>query len=630
MSSILVIARRELRERSFIFLTALGVAILPYLIALMPGAKSLGRGEVVGAVGLTLAVAFALGLSIILGSSIVGRELGDGRLSFYFSKPIPAASIWFGKLIAALFAIVATFAMIGLPAFLGAGQKWRAVWTMQSLEIGSVLLHIAVLLFLVSHAATTMVRSRTPLVLLDFVFLSVTAGAMWMIARPLLNALAMKLARGVTLTIVVAITLTLAVAPAWQLSRGRTDRRRNHFELSRVVWISVAAILVVAAAYVGWVVSADPADLTSDFNALQSPAGPWFFVGGQAKGRFDYHTTFLVNAANGEHARVPAPYIWHAAFTHDGRTAYWLRPVGVRPTHFRAQLWYRRLDIANAQTVATNIETGPNTEVVMSDDLSRLAVIDGSVLTIHDLAHDRIVGSVKLPQTAPARQYRMYFVGPDVVRVIDQSLGSVKEESVALNIYEFDAPRRALARTGGATFATKNAYFSASADGSRLLVRMYPTRRAAVIDARTGATVVEWPTGTAGAWPQFLSDGSLAGFTREANGFRFRTITTSGAIVSEVLLPGWERASFAREIAPGKVLAWLSRPGSRAVIIDVKRGVVEQSVDGLRVVMDAGSTADPRRAPIDASQPIVGMDAAGSLVRWNPATGERTVLVKRG
>ncbi|HVR41329.1 MAG TPA: hypothetical protein VMU84_19700, partial [Thermoanaerobaculia bacterium] len=319
MSSILVIARRELRERSFIFFTAIGVAILPYLIALLPGASSFGRREIVGAIGLIGGCAFALGLAIVLGSSIVGRELSDGRLSFYFSKPIAPASIWFGKLTAALFTILVTFAIIAVPAYLGAGGHWRAVWTMDPALMSALLFGIALLLFVVSHAVTTMVRSRTPLVLLDFACLAVFAGAVWMLVRPLLAGFALKLATGVVSAIVVSIVLVLTVAPSWQLSRGRTDRRRNHIELSRVLWISVAVILLLAAGYIGWVVSASPADLISDFQFDQAPAGPWFMMTGEVKGRADYHPLFLINSANGSIERAEAPFLWYASFTRDGK-----------------------------------------------------------------------------------------------------------------------------------------------------------------------------------------------------------------------------------------------------------------------------------------------------------------------
>lgn len=628
MSTILVIARRELRERSFIFLTALSVATLPFLITLLPGASSFGRGELIGSIGLIGGAAFALGLAVILGANIVGRELADGRLSFYFSKPISAPAIWFGKLLAALCAIVVSFAIIGLPAYFGAGAHWRAVWTMQPVLLGSLLVGLAVLLFLISHAATTMVRSRTPLVLLDFGLVIATVVVVWMLARPLMNGLALSLAFGLIFAIVFAIMVALAIAPAWQLARGRADRRRNHFELSKVVWLSVAAILLASAAYVAWVTSADPEDLTTDATTLKAPAGPWFYASGETNGRFDYRSTFLINAANGEQARVPAPYIWHAAFTHDGRTAYWLRPIAVHPRNFRAQLWYRSLDM-NAKTTGTTIDVGPNADVTMTDDLSRVAIIDGDVLTIRDLAHDRIVGSVHLPRTAPSRRYSMYFVGSDVVRVIDQTLGTPKDGSVAVNIYEFDAPQRTLTKTGAATFVTKTLYLTATPDGSRLVARMLPARRVAVLDARTGATLTEWPADAVGGFPRLLADGSLAGFVRNGDDLRFKTIAPNGAVVCEVKLPAAKYASPVRELAPGKVLVSLTEPRAQTLLIDVTRGVIEKTVDDLRVVSETSTAADPRAASVDPSQPVIGIDGTGSIVRWNPQTGERVVIVKR-
>jgi hypothetical protein len=102
MNATVVIARRELAEKQFVLLAAIAFALLACLVPFVPGVHAGQKREAIVVVSTVLAVGFTLGLSTILGATIIGRDLSEGRLSFYFSRPIPAAAIWFGKLIAAL------------------------------------------------------------------------------------------------------------------------------------------------------------------------------------------------------------------------------------------------------------------------------------------------------------------------------------------------------------------------------------------------------------------------------------------------------------------------------------------------------------------------------------------------
>ena len=80
-------------------------------------------------------------------------------------------------------------------------------------------------------------------------------------------------ARRILIGVGVAASVILAVAPAWQLAHGRTDARRGHAALSRFVWVGLGAVLLVAAGYVAWVVSADPADLREVLSVDQPANG---------------------------------------------------------------------------------------------------------------------------------------------------------------------------------------------------------------------------------------------------------------------------------------------------------------------------------------------------------------------
>src|SRR5260370_34576724 len=122
--SALVIARRELAEKRFVFLTAAIVALQPFWVILMPSA--FGRQSILATVGGVLAIGFTGGLAVVLGVSTIGRDLADKRLSFYFAKPVSAQAIWYGKLAAALLMIAGSFAIIIGPVLLWGMGAWRA------------------------------------------------------------------------------------------------------------------------------------------------------------------------------------------------------------------------------------------------------------------------------------------------------------------------------------------------------------------------------------------------------------------------------------------------------------------------------------------------------------------------
>lgn len=87
MKNTLVIARRDLADKRFVLLAALAFGILSLIIPLVSTVHGGRKLEVMIVSSGILATAFTLGLATILGATFIGRDLSDGRLSFYFSKP---------------------------------------------------------------------------------------------------------------------------------------------------------------------------------------------------------------------------------------------------------------------------------------------------------------------------------------------------------------------------------------------------------------------------------------------------------------------------------------------------------------------------------------------------------------
>src|SRR5579859_1683266 len=98
MFQTIAIARREIAEKSFVFIAAIALAVVVCLMPFVPGVHNSPSEVIFVAAGIA-ASNMAIIMSLILGATVIGREMADRRMSFYFAKPIPAPSLWFGKLI---------------------------------------------------------------------------------------------------------------------------------------------------------------------------------------------------------------------------------------------------------------------------------------------------------------------------------------------------------------------------------------------------------------------------------------------------------------------------------------------------------------------------------------------------
>ncbi len=615
MSTTLVIASRELREKSRLLLVCAAAAVMPFLAALLPASRG-SRPTVISVVSGFLAIAFCIGTAIAQGSSTIGRELTDRRLSFYFSKPVSPAAIWIGKAVSSLLISLASFAIITLPAYLAASSEWETTWTMRGFSVPMVALGLALVLFLLSHAVGSMIRSRSALIGLDFLLAAAAIGAALLILRPVILGMAIGISRGITLTFGLALIAILAAAPVYQLAKGRTDVRRSHAALSQFLWTAVAAVLLVAGAYVLWLVSLTPSSITRVVEFEQSQGGDWMFVTGTSSSRGDYHGSFLINRSTGSSQKVAAPAGWVAQISRNGKIAAWVEPASFIPRADRMEIFTRRLDVPGAKSVSTNIRGPVSAGFILSDDGSRIAVYHGRTVAVHDTATGNLVASAPLD---PASRWRMFFVSADALRLIGTSYADRTQGR--LRIHELDIPRKAVAKLADVEMPHPG-YIAASADGSRLLLQ----RTNLVLDGRTGATVMTLP-GPAGVWTSaVLQDGRAVTVTSGPGGARLRYIDPSGQPAGEIVLPT-KHARIAAELTDGKLVLLgndnvMGSPDGRGRTMFVVDG--KSIVTTVKNVRGPAATwsFDPRIRRFDASHNLAGVDAEGRLVTWNPKTGE--------
>lgn len=614
MRNALAIAAREFEEKRFVAYAALAFAILPFLLGIIPGVNGKSPNDTIAVSSLIFATGFAVALAVITGASFVGRDLSDNRMSFYFSRPVASASIWFGKLTAGLLMVGGCFAVIIAPAWLMTGSSWKRFSAVDLENVSVLILTIAVVLFLAAHVIGTFARSRSRWIAADFAAAVVCGLAIRLLVIPLVAGNASVLISQLSAWLSIAVVVAIVGGGVWQLERGRTDRRRNHLALSQFLWSTMAAALLIAAGYVAWVVSVKPGDLSIDLRSTGSTSGPFAVITGKAPGRGDYHAGFLLNADDGSAVRIGSIDQWAVRYTRDGRSAVVPRIEGNV-----TNVWiYRR---GSKKPIDTGLTVAPRGlgDFFVSDDGGRIATISWSnILSVYDVAQKRSLASVRLTEGGYTRAF---FVSPDVVRLY---LNTKK----ALKIVELDMRARGLRETGSLATATFARIYP-DAPAAHMLVR--PERRADVVtlnDARTGALITTLASGTQVKTARFLRDGRIAIVDGPESAAVLHILSADGTPQRDIPLGPARSSIFVGDDGTRCVLAVETSASVRQLIaVDLNRGVIAQRVDKADWV--PSGTLD-QRPPVEPLRDVFYgdyRDQKNHIVSWNPATGGKRRII---
>jgi ABC-type transport system involved in multi-copper enzyme maturation permease subunit len=603
MKNAFVIAAREFEEKRFVVYAALAFAVLPFVLAAIPGITNGPRRDVIAVAAVIMSTGFTLGLAAITGASFVGRDLSDGRMSFYFSRPSGSMSIWFGKLMAGLVLVAGCFGLILVPALLAARENLQHTISTSLGDATAIVLVAALGLFLIAHVLGTFTRSRSPVVAFDFAAAVLCGLAIRYLIVPLLAGQALLVVRWLTIALSTALVIAIAGGGAWQLERGRTDRRRNHVALSQFLWGTMAVALLIAAAYVAWVVSAKLQDLGGDARAVRATGGPFAVVTGTANGRGDYRAGFLLNTDDGSATRIDPRVEWEVQFTRDGRSA-----IVPRPERDFANLLVYRAGWEEPVDTGLTVSSG---SVIASDDGGRIATISNQgILSIYDVAQKRSLASARLPE---AHSVRGFFVSPDVIRLYLNT-------AAGLQMAELDVRTRGLRQTGLIASTTFVLVF-VDPSASHMLVRKAREDVVTLNDARTGAAITTLLNGTQLKMMHFLRDGRIVIVDGPQSATTLHILSASGAPQKDV------------PVGPSSWSRFIGDDGTRVVIsptdpsrhasliaVNINRGLIE------RRETEAGSASSfELRPPIQPLRDVFFNNRKG-IVAWNPATGAKRMV----
>lgn len=642
MTHVLTIARREVSERRFVLVAAVTFALVPLIVAALPLQGD--RSERLAVTSVIFSVGFTLGLAAVLGSSVVGNGLTTGRLSFFFTRPVSGAAIWFGKLLGSLFLIAASF-FIAVSPILLVRDQWRHTWNANDGAGSVVVLCVAFALFLVAHALSTMIRSRSWVIAIDFVAFTGAVALLAMIVQPLVFSgprLVGELMGFVTL----ASLLAVCVAAAWQLHRGRTDRVRSHVVFSTALWSMVAVCLAIAASVALWVRSASPAALKQFSDGFRTRNSSVVYLAGTTN-RLSARAAYLADAKSGRWRQVPAaPSYAMGSVSADGSTFAFMDFANltdlVRGRGDRFQLVAGSTSGSGKQrvlgTVAMNFQLGISPDGRYVGALSRDAAV-----TVYDVRAEKMLGSVKLPIPSPTDAIDGIEVANDGTALIIAGVPAGKRPTrLDVNVFRYTPASRQLQSVMQFPVWGRFMRWTVSNDGSRALVRIYRARNdAPPADLRASFVVLDLAGGRisaqlvgssadarlSSAW--VLTDGRMAaiewkGADAENETGSLRLFDAAGAPLHSSPLPQQTVATIEGEYAPGKIVvtSWGGNgaaPGGWIAAVDADSGRV------LRSAKARALSGNPHGFGIGTvNAEVATYPADREFALWNANTGQMT------
>jgi hypothetical protein len=656
MRAFAAVFTREIFARRLVFPVALAAGFVPIIGSLVYGWSTPDAAEGRVLVGFVAAFALSVAFALLLGASVIVGETSEKRISFFFTRPIPAAAIWGGKVLAAVFITLASALITFTPAWL-TGPGWtRGIWGyIPGLgETLLVALALSVLLVLGSHAVVTIGRLRSPWVALDLilgpVLVFLTAVFLRSLARNSLSdyygAGHVNPVEAAAIILAAAFVLALVLATLVQVAEGRTDARRAHGAFSAVLFgISGAAVLLVGG-YTWWCASAKATNLLSVVGGVQTaPRGSWVAAGGSLRaGRGS--GSFLFDAAVGRSLRLHG---WNVAFSQDGTHAAW----GEQRFGFferkdnRSEIFVG--DLASGRVIATGLECASSwSDLALSPDGRRLAVRDGKTISAFD------VSTPENPKQLAAFHVdgegrAFVFVDADTLRLFPRFVNA-RSQGLAgawLEITELSLPSKKSLVTGRFDRETLP-YLRLSSDARtfvgarRLTDDPYGKQAFTLHDGRTGALIATLAEDLRSPQLRFTADGRIvvAGIAGPQAGLL--VFENEKAPPRALVLGPAVRVALGREIAPGRIAVAvnevdrnnvLSGRGWKLMSVNVASGTVTTLADGLVPASMWASwwgsaVLPPAEAPSPAS--ALFLDADGRLVRLDAATGTQTVLLGKG
>ncbi|MEM1250520.1 MAG: hypothetical protein AAGK22_29415 [Acidobacteriota bacterium] len=290
-------------------------------------------------VALVLALALSHGVALLAGAAMIHAPLRQGRLGFYFSRPISEGGLWWGK-----WAGTSAVALLVKAAMLFPAAAWSTVQGATTGDLLRISMTSAALLplsVLVGHAVAALLGAPGLQRWINLVLALITVSFTTWCLGLLGDAHALEARYSLVVLLAASLTGGIVLGGWRQVARGRVEASRGHRAFSRSLWLAVGSAALLGSGFTQWVLDLDP-----DRMALVRFEGgsntPWFVASFEGMALQNGQSALLLtNAETGEWhelgrnlgARLPA------RLSDDGRRMIWASEA-LGPRSMEVKGWF--------------------------------------------------------------------------------------------------------------------------------------------------------------------------------------------------------------------------------------------------------------------------------------------------
>jgi len=320
MNAVLAVARREVGRNRLLLIAAPIAGVLPLAIRAVESLWRAPGGSAVP-VGAFLAVTLPPAAAVALGASLLAPESAEGRLRFYFSRPLSATALWAGKWLAATGLLLAVVAGTALPSLIATGRLPDA----DTLRLGFIALAGLVLTLGASHVLALVYRTRSwRWLAFDAAAGGVLLAVVWTQFVGLLRDGAGAAVQQAFPWLLLAPVAAPLAASAAQLGWGGADPRRGRLSHSLALWATGAVLVAGFGVFGVRLRSYTPYELGASWAVAVAPNGTSVIV--VPARRPGIGPVFALDAESRRFARAASAERMGGwpAFSGDGRLAGWV------------------------------------------------------------------------------------------------------------------------------------------------------------------------------------------------------------------------------------------------------------------------------------------------------------------
>jgi hypothetical protein len=637
------VALREIAERRFVLVAAAFAATIPLLVPLVPKVPADEAIAARSIAALVLAFTFGIGGSLLVGASVVGRELAERRLSFHFSRPIPGPVIWCGKLVGGLALVLLAEAIVVLPTaavIRGIPTFGDAVTDPEFLR---GLLLAPVPLFLLAWMSSVALRSRSLWLVVDAVLAVALPATLFLVGRRFILYGGRIDDTNRVILIVLGVFLAAALAGTLaQVVVGRTDGRRGHGAQSLTFWGVLWAATALGAAWAERTIDPGVSRLVQAWAEPAGPGGDWVTVQGSVLEHGATSAFYLLDLNSGRSLHVTPG--WETTVSRDGSRAIRLRIASLRPD---CGVAVEAIELKSGRSVTLDLAEWPQGTDLTSDG-RRLAVVSGGICRVVELPSLRLLASARVPSSGWI--YVPRFLSPDTVRLhpfrnYRHAPARVIENPVAAELNVETRSVTALCAYPVASIPVRSPEIGGvdhgplyqivpSKDLSRVLVMGLVTARGTrLLDAASGRVLAALDDPGTEARPvgSFAADGRAVLVARVDGGERLVLFSPEGTRLSEIALPaGMSRVRLGGEPGKGLLSIGVERKGGGDAwewhVANLDTGELRPL--GAEALHRPWWSGELRFVPPGSPASRLAFDADRRLVLYDPATGAQTPITR--